>query len=225
MGLLLCDLDDTLVSRRATFAGWAGDFLERLGAPASDLGWLVSIDMDGNRHREEFFRLIIDRYDLQDDTDTLLKAYQTEFHTSFRCQPEVLEALRRARAAGLKIAVVTNGGVLSQGEKIAAANLAEAMDTCCISEGEGFRKPDPQIFAIAAQRCGEELEGAWMVGDNPIADIGGAHACGVRSAWMRLGRTWPPELEYRPTIEVDAFPEAVEFILSEEANLTPVGRT
>ena len=27
-------------------------------------------------------------------------------------------------------------------------------------------------------RCGETLDGGWMIGDNPVNDIGGAAACG-----------------------------------------------
>ncbi|MER6575276.1 HAD hydrolase-like protein [Nonomuraea sp. NPDC001023] len=34
---------------------------------------------------------------------------------------------------------------------------------------------------MAAQRCGASLvEGSWMVGDNLVADIAGAHAAGLR---------------------------------------------
>jgi len=108
---------------------------------------------------------------------------------------------------------VTNGDGRSQGAKIEAAGLADLVDACCISGTEGFWKPAPELFAIAAERCGADLEGGWMIGDNPTADIGGAVACGLQTVWMRHGRLWPPELDYRPTGEADSFAEAADFVL------------
>ena len=57
------------------------------------------------------------------------------------------------------------------------------------------------------------LDGAWMIGDNADADIGAAHAAGIRSVWLRHGRPWPRE-DFAPTYEADSFPEAVEMVFS-----------
>jgi putative hydrolase of the HAD superfamily len=34
------------------------------------------------------------------------------------------------------------------------------------------------------------LSGAWVLGDSPEADIGGAAAMGLPSAWVHRGREW-----------------------------------
>jgi hypothetical protein len=60
-----------------------------------------------------------------------------------------------------------------------------------ISETVGHRKPDPAIFAAAAETAGCSLNGAWMIGDSPQADIGGASAAGISSVWISAGRPWP----------------------------------
>ncbi len=52
-----------------------------------------------------------------------------------------------------------------------------------------------------------------MIGDNPVADIGGARACGARTVWMRKG-DWPAFLDYRPDHTVDAFADAVRLVLA-----------
>ena len=83
----------------------------------------------------------------------------------------------------------------------------------CIAEGVGHWKPARQIFEHAAARCGESLEGAWMIGDNPVADIGGARACGARTVWIQTG-AWPTELDYEPDHSVDSFSDAVRLVLS-----------
>ena len=63
-----------------------------------------------------------------------------------------------------------------------------------ISEEAGVSKPNPRIFALAAQRVRMRLRGAWVVGDSPEADIGGAAAIGLPSVWLHRGR----ELDGRP---------------------------
>jgi ribonucleotide monophosphatase NagD (HAD superfamily) len=55
--------------------------------------------------------------------------------------------------------------------------------------------------------------GNWMIGDSPIDDISGACTAGMRSGWIRRGRTWP-ESHCRPTILADRFHEAVTKMLA-----------
>lgn len=217
MPLLLCDLDDTLAARRGLFAAWAREFLSELGHPADELEWLVDLDADGYRHREDFFRQVLERYSLAESVQSFEQRYLRDYASRFRCEPDVLAALGRARRAGYKIAIVTNGATAYQSAKIASAGLADVVDACCISEAEGYWKPAPEIFRIAAERCDHGSDDGWMIGDNPVTDIGGATACGLRTVWLRLGRSWPEQVDYRPTAEVDTFSQAVDLILSSGA--------
>jgi putative hydrolase of the HAD superfamily len=205
--LLLIDLDDTLVDRRAGFGVWAERFCaEHELGDATD--WLRRIDADGYAPREEFFARIVDRFGLEATVEELLARYRDDYPP---CIPApsatAFELLAKLRARGWKIGVVTNG-VHTQGAKLASTGLAEVIDACCISGVEGIRKPDPRIFRLAAERCGAGLEGAWMAGDNPHADIGGAHALGLDTIWFRLGRTWV-ERDFAPTVAVDSLEEAL----------------
>jgi putative hydrolase of the HAD superfamily len=63
-------------------------------------------------------------------------------------------------------------------------------------------KPNPRIFEIAARRGRMRLGGAWMVGDSPEEDIGGASALGLRSVWLHRGRSWT-QPRYSPTYTAD----------------------
>jgi FMN phosphatase YigB (HAD superfamily) len=87
--------------------------------------------------------------------------------------------------------VVTNGDADGQARKLAAAGLDTAVDSICISGAEGVRKPDPRIFALAAERAGAPLRPGWMIGDHAEADIAGARAVGLGTVWLSRGRTWP----------------------------------
>jgi putative hydrolase of the HAD superfamily len=115
------------------------------------------------------------------------------------------------------VAIVTNGDVRSQAAKIAAACLGELVDAYCIAEAEGHWKPVPELFRGAADRCGCTMENAWMIGDNPVADIGGAAACGARTVWIPMGRRWPKDLNYRPDFEADTFKKGVGLVLQRAA--------
>ncbi|MEU3088378.1 HAD hydrolase-like protein [Streptomyces massasporeus] len=46
------------------------------------------------------------------------------------------------------------------------------------------------MFHAAAAGVGAGLDGAWVIGDSPHADIAGAAAVGARSVWVSAGRPW-----------------------------------
>jgi putative hydrolase of the HAD superfamily len=90
----------------------------------------------------------------------------------------VPEALARLRAAGLRLAVVSNSeGTLAA--LFAEVGLAGAVDTIVDSWEVGVAKPDPAIFHLALTRLGVPPGSALMVGDTPAIDIAGARAAGV----------------------------------------------
>jgi putative hydrolase of the HAD superfamily len=213
MALLLVDLDDTVLPRRDAFRAWASDYLDELGQP-EELDWLVQADQNGLRSRDEFFGSMIEHLRLDHTRETLAEFYYDRFLSTFTCPAEVAESLRRVRAHGFRIAIVTNGEHRAQTAKISSAALADLVDVICISGTEGVAKPAAEFFELAASRCGEPLEGAWMIGDNPETDIGGAHRLGLRTVWMHLGRAWPHTLSYRPHYEADTFSDAVDVMLS-----------
>src|SRR5450432_380979 len=93
----------------------------------------------------------------------------------------VREALTRLRAAGLKLAVVSNSeGTIEQ--MLIEIDLRDLFDTVVDSAVVGVTKPEPRIFQIALDRLGVSPAEALMVGDSPSADIGGAQNAGVRAA-------------------------------------------
>jgi putative hydrolase of the HAD superfamily len=104
--------------------------------------------------------------------------------------PDVVPALQRVRAAGLRTAVVTNGMSDLQWLKLDRAGLAPHFDAFVASSAVGIGKPDPRIFEVTLDRLGSSAAAAWMVGDNPDRDVAGAQAAGIRSVWLdRRGDT------------------------------------
>jgi putative hydrolase of the HAD superfamily len=211
---VLFDLDNTLIDRVGAFRRWATIFVAERNLGAAEVEWLERTDHDGFKPRPQFFDEVRTRFDLLDPLEKLLADYGRRYP---RCvtppPPQTFTALRTLRESGWKVGVITNGAP-TQAIKFAAAALTESLDGWVISEVVGARKPEPALFIAAAEACGAELDGAWMVGDSPEADILGAVNCGIRSIWIARGRRWPLDT-CRPTATVDTIPEAVAHILAQ----------
>lgn len=211
MPALLTDLDETLLERGAALRRWATGFAaqRRLGPESVDA--ILAEDHHGARTRAQFVAAVNARFDPH---PPLTLDYLHDYVESFTLAPETAAALRRVRAGGWLIGIATNGGQ-PQLDKIDRVGLRPLVDGIAVSDIDGIRKPDPGLMLLAAQRAGASLDGAWMIGDDPVNDIQGAHRAGIPSVWMRRGRSWPDGLE-PPTSLADSFPEAFDFVLRSE---------
>jgi putative hydrolase of the HAD superfamily len=189
--LVFLALDDTLLDRSGAFRLWAKGFLDEIAAPQDDLEWLVAVDADGLTSRWDLADLIRDRYRLRVSSIDLVDELNGGPLTFERLDPMVGCALEIAGDAGLVPVVVTNGQADQQESRIRRTGLDRYVADWVISEECGVSKPNPRIFALAAQRVRMRLAGAWARGQP-----GGGHRRrrGARSAQRvaapraRLGR-------------------------------------
>ncbi|MFR9779460.1 HAD family hydrolase [Micromonospora sp. MS34] len=213
MPLLLLDLDNTLLDRERPFRAWGERFLAGIGAPPDDIDWLLSVDADGLTDRWDVADAVRQRYELSIPSIDLVEELHDGVVTNTRLDPLVACALRIADDAGWVPVVVTNGVVRQQETKIRRTGLDRYVADWVISEEAGVSKPNPRIFALAAQRVRMPLRGAWVVGDSPEADIGGATAVGLPSVWLHRGRRWS-DARFAPTRTADGAIAAVAAVLA-----------
>ncbi|MFF5057270.1 HAD family hydrolase [Micromonospora sp. NPDC000663] len=213
MPLLLLDLDNTLLDRAGPFRRWGERFLDGIGAPPTDIEWLLSIDADGLTDRWDLADAIRDRYELRIPSIDLVEELHDGVVAQTRLDPLIACALRIADDAGWIPVVVCNGTVRVEEAKIRRTGLDRYVADWVISEEAGVSKPNPRIFALAAQRVRMPLRGAWVVGDSPEADIGGAAAVGLPSVWLHRGRTWS-DVRFAPSRTVDGLIAAVATVLA-----------
>jgi len=197
---LLFDLDNTLFDRDRAFRRWANNFVRtELGlcdaAPceeARDL--LVALDARGYGPKTAMFTMLTERYPvLGESVETLVEAFyhrMPAFATLDDDAAQLLDALHRA---DLPFGIVTNG-TRHQHAMVEALGLDRRASCVFVSETFGARKPEAAIFLAAAAALCVEPGDALFVGDNPEADIGGAHCAGMRTAWLRRGQEWPATL-------------------------------
>jgi putative hydrolase of the HAD superfamily len=110
----------------------------------------------------------------------------------FRAYPEVPRVLERLRAAGARLAVVSNWDV-SLHDVLERTALRPLVDAVVISAEEGVAKPDPAIFHAALRRVGATPEGTVHVGDTLEVDVAGARAAGLDAVLVVRDGARPPE--------------------------------
>ncbi len=213
MPLVLLALDDTLLDRSGAFRQWARGFLDQIGASRDDLDWLLSVDADGLTPRWDLADLIRDRYRLTIPSIDLLEELHDGPLAYERLDPLIGCALRIAGEAGYVPVVVTNGPVELQEGRIRRTGLDRYIADWVISEQAGVSKPNPRIFALAAQRVRMRLGGAWVIGDSPESDIGGAAAMGLPSVWLHRGREWVDD-RFAPTRVVGTVIQGLSAIMA-----------
>jgi putative hydrolase of the HAD superfamily len=94
----------------------------------------------------------------------------------FEPLPGAVETVRRLRALGLALGIVSNWD-----ETLPERMAMFEVDAIVSSAEAGAPKPDPAVFRLALERLGVRPERALHVGDSP-ADQQGARAAGMRFA-------------------------------------------
>lgn len=214
VAVALFDLDNTLIDRQSAHQRWAASFVEKHGLDPDAAQWFCEVDDDGFARREEVFVAARERWAIVESTEVLLAEYRRTFPELFSPDPEVLEALGRLHRAEWRMGVVTNGPS-TQHVKLERSGLDGVVDAFCVSDEIGAAKPDPKIFEEAVARCRGDARSEGpvvMVGDAPVADIGGGLALGYRTIWMHRGRSWPLS-EYTPDASVATVAGAVDVML------------
>jgi HAD superfamily hydrolase (TIGR01509 family) len=97
-----------------------------------------------------------------------------------------------------------------------AAGLRWHFDAVLVSDAVGYRKPRPEIFRATLGALGVAPDEALHVGDSLSADVAGAAALGLRTAWITRRVPQPEEALARHT---GPRPDHVVADLSEIADL------
>ncbi|WP_339104621.1 HAD family hydrolase [Haloterrigena salinisoli] len=149
---------------------------------------------------------------------TLAAAYlETQDPTAVRFRPGAKAALERARDLG-PVGLITNGGRPTQTQKLEALGIADAFDVSVFTEPSAgiYPKPDAAPFEHALSELDVAPDAAIHVGDSIHADVAGANAMGLDSAWVDPGHdeygAGGDAREHEPTYELSTL-EALETVL------------
>lgn len=80
-------------------------------------------------------------------------------------EADMVDLVRRVRAAGIRTGMVSNSW---GADRYPADVVAELFDATVISGIEGFRKPDPRMYVLGAERIGVPAQACVFVDDLPF---------------------------------------------------------
>lgn len=95
-----------------------------------------------------------------------------------RPRPAVLDLIRRARGAGIRVALLSNSWGDGEYDPYDGYDLAAMFDAVVISGQTGIRKPDPAIYRLTAEKLGVP-PGQCVFADDTAANLPAAGALGM----------------------------------------------
>lgn len=186
---VIFDLDGTLLDRDSSlkkFVMTQYDRLKVLHTVDKDAYTTRFIELDrrGYVWKDKVYLSLVEEYKLEGITvDELLTDYITKFRRHCTPFPKLRELLEYIASKGIKLAMITNGYGEFQLGNVEALGIVQYFDFIMVSELEGLRKPDEEIFKRALERLGIGASEAIYVGDHPINDVMASRRVGMKGIW------------------------------------------
>jgi len=190
MKAVLFDLDETLLDRTASlrdFVVWQAQGMLRnsISDPQAFVQRFIELDNHGKVWKDKVYESLIEEFAIQGwSVDELLQVYILCFSAFSKPKKGAIEAVITLKEQGYKLGLVSNGKTPFQERNFNALGISDLFDAIIVSEAVNYRKPDIEIFELACQRLGVLTAESVFVGDNPVADIGGACSCGMFTVFI-----------------------------------------
>lgn len=210
------DLDETLLDRNGSILQFLAQqhahfFNELTNVPVARYqNRFLHYDEHGYAPKEMAYARLVDEFALPIAAEHLIADFYANCWRSPLLFPNAVTLLQKLRTDGYRLGIITNGSVRSQRSKLEHGKLLSLVDVALISEEEGVRKPDALIFQRAARHLDLAPTECVMVGDNPLADIGGALAVDMKAIWRRGYLPWPDAMTRQPSHVINTIGELVE---------------
>lgn len=212
---VIFDLDDTLVDHTSAADEAAVSWAHALGVddPHPHARWaeVGAVHYARYQRRELTFaeqrrqrvRDFLGR-DLDDaSADAHFADYLARYEAGWRAFDDAAPALRRVRAAGLGVGVLTNGDATQQRSKAERLGLTPDIDVLVASSDLPAGKPDAGAFLHTTRLLGVAPDDALMVGDSLPHDVHGALSAGLQATLLDR-RDNHPAVDVRRIRSLDA---------------------
>ncbi|SEQ91059.1 putative hydrolase of the HAD superfamily [Virgibacillus subterraneus] len=188
----LFDLDGTLLNRDESVKTFVDKQYERLDKWLSHvpkdkyIARFIELDNQGYVWKDAVYQQLVDDFNITGITwEELLQDYISQFKNCCIPFPNLINMLGKLRSSNLVLGMITNGKGQFQMDNIRALGIENYFETILISEWEGMKKPDPQIFNKALDKLNVSSAEAIFIGDNPEKDVKAAQNAGMKGIWKR----------------------------------------
>ena len=127
-----------------------------------------------------------------------------------RLYPGAAEVLAALRAAGKRLALLTNAQETFTRGELYILGIASAFDHVFISSEAGVKKPSPAFFGLLSQ-AGMDPQETVMIGNDGLCDCWGAEDAGMDSVYIHTDQS-PPRSAVLPSrcVEIDSLKRLLE---------------
>lgn len=195
------DFDGTLVHPNESFVWALRDAMKEYGCPTEEdelrkflngvYSWknthIDYVNRTGDKWWEDLFAHIhtfcTERGVAEGDMDSVCRKFRSEVvGRQYQIYDDAEEMLAYCIERGYENYVLSNN-YPELPEVIGRMGLNRYFKEIFVSARIGYEKPRPELFRYALEGAGSP-EIAYMIGDNPVADIQGGNAAGMRTAFV-----------------------------------------
>jgi 2-haloacid dehalogenase len=156
-------------------------------------------------HHEDFWQVTGDALDFAMSTlhieDTALRSRLINLYLALSAYPEVPDTLKRLKAAGMKLAILSNGAPAMLAAATANAGIAESFDAVLSAEEVKVYKPHSSVYQLACDRLDVEAGRVCFLSSNGW-DAYSAKAFGFRVLWCNRLRQEPERIPETPDAQI-----------------------
>ena len=205
---IIYDLDDTLISRdEAFYSGFTRKFYDKF-VDKNNLNFetFFQIMKDADKltkwspEKENLFNELRKKIELNEDNDFYVNFFWDSIVKSVKPDLEANKHLEKLNGIKFPWGVLTNG-YKYQHEKMKRSGIVSLAPFYIVSGDFGCHKPCKDVFIEASKKIDLPCEEILFVGDTAETDIIGAQSVGMKTAWIRMERSYP--LENKPDFEID----------------------
>ena len=189
---VLFDLDGTLLNRDQSVELFINQQYERLYALLSYIpkeqyvSRFIELDNRGYVWKDKVYQQLISEFNIPSVTwEELLQDYIDNFKYHCVGFPYLREMLEELKNNKIALGMITNGYGQFQMDNIKALDIEKYFDVILVSEWEGIKKPNPQIFMNALEKLNVEPSESVFIGDHPENDVKGAQNVGMKGIWKK----------------------------------------
>jgi len=199
---IIFDLDNTLIDRTATFTAFLMDQFDRcvqqIGTISKQayIKVVLAYDNNGYTRKSELYKSVCKELDL---TKTISKELHNDFLLHYGKSPILLDGVHQVLKIlqkDFKLGLITNGRSISQRFKINQSGIGNYFHSIRISEEDGVKKPNREIFENCLKDLSVEANKSVYVGDHPINDVEAAKQVGMHAIWFKNEWYSPPNCQH-----------------------------
>lgn len=204
---VIFDLDGTLLDRDSSLKIFIKNqykkYIDELAHVPEEqyIERFIELDKKGYVWKDKVYNQLVQEYSLTNLTwEQLLEDYINSFQHSCIAFPNMEYVLKELKNRGIALGMITNGFTKFQNLNLQALGIHNLIDTILISEQEGIKKPQPEIFLRALEKLGVTPEESLYVGDHPENDVIGAQNVGMKAVWKK-DPFWSSSIKIEHTID------------------------